>query len=111
MDAQNLADLFVPSVAVSLAVVGIAKIAALRPLRQLYRRLDYPAAYGPVTGFLQLTAAALLCFPGYRLIGAALAGGVLFLSIIGLLSNREYRWAALGIALLGGIWASVLVAA
>lgn len=94
--------------AASIAALGLLKIAGARGLVGAFARIEYPSHYVAATGALQIASAALLLTPHYRIEGAALGAMIFFLSIVGFLEHREYRWAALGIALLSALWLHVL---
>ena len=75
-------NLFTWTLAAALAALGAAKIAGPHGLAAVFARLEYPSAYRPVTGLLQIAAAALLLTPHHRIQGAALGGAILFVSIV-----------------------------
>lgn len=82
------------------AAAAAVHLFGLRPVREAYRRWQYPNGFREVTGTLLLLAAAFLAFPLTRLWGVAIAAIVMFLSAITLLNHRQYTFAAPIIALL-----------
>ena len=83
--AQFLASLF--------AVSALIHFAAPRPLRDAYRRWDYPRGFPVVTGMLEIAAAVLLASPELRLWGVLLGALILFFATVTLLHHRQYLWA------------------
>jgi hypothetical protein len=90
------------------ALVGLVQLAGPRCVREAYARWDYPRGYYHITGILELLAATLLAVPETRILGAILAGIIMFGAIITLLENREYLHALPAMALLT---ATILTAA
>jgi hypothetical protein len=82
------------------AASALVHFTAPRPLRDAYRRWNYPRGFPVVTGILEIATAALLASPDLRLWGVALGGIILFFATVTLLHHRQYLWAVPSIAMM-----------
>ena len=83
------------SLAALFGIIGGVQLAGPRFLRDAYRRRDYPSYLRPVTGLLDVAAAVMLTEPTLRAWGITLAAMLVFGSVIAMLNNRQYVYAAL----------------
>jgi hypothetical protein len=111
MSALSIQFLIIRPLVATFALFGLVQLAGPRFVREAYARWEYPRGYYYLTGMLELLAATLLALPGTRILGAILAGSILFGAIITLLENHEYLHALPAIVLLvGTILAAALIA-
>ena len=89
-------------------VFGLVQLAGPRFLRDAYRGWDYDQHLRFVTGVLDIAAAAMLAEPSLRGWGLALAGILLFGSVVTMLNNRQYRYAALVTVMMVALLPAVL---
>ena len=71
---------------------GLANLIGGPFVRRLFNRWHYPGQFHRVVGGLELLSAALLVFPGTRVVGLVMAGVIGFFSIVTLLNHRQYGW-------------------
>src|SRR5258705_12436041 len=83
------------SLAALFGIIGGVQLAGPRFLRAAYRRRDYPSYVRPATGLLDVAAAVMLAEPTLRAWGIALAAILVFGSVIAMLNDRQYVYAAL----------------
>jgi hypothetical protein len=75
------------------AVIGLAHVAALRPIRDAYSRWRFARGFHYVAGTAQLFAALFLAVPETRIWGGILAAMILFVATVSLLNRRKYVYA------------------
>ena len=90
----------------ALAFAGVGLFNLVAPNRG---RWNFSRRYRYVPSVSLLAAAVLLTSPSYRLAGAILGAFALFAIVVKLLDRSAYTGALLGIALLGALWARVLI--
>ncbi len=100
MNTISFPFLFVWFVSIILTVVGLANMAGPRRLREIYARWEFPKRFYLVAGILELTAAAFLAIPEWRIWGIALAALIMFGAVVTLFNQRRYLYAVPGIVLM-----------
>lgn len=110
MSAALLPVIVAWTVASVFAVAGVLNMLGPSRLRALYARWNYPRGFRFVAGTLQTLASAFLLMPETRVWGVALAGSILFVAIVTLLSRRHYAFAASGMVLMAALPPTLLAA-
>lgn len=110
MSAAELSEIVVRSIAAALALVAIVHLIGFRRIREAYSRWEYPRNYHRVVGTANLVAASFLAIPETRFWGVALAAPILFVTVIKLLSSRNYLYALPGMALLAALPTALITA-
>jgi len=95
-------------VAATFAVSAILHLAGPKSLRAGYARLDYPRNFHRVVGVATALAAMFLATPQTRIWGVALAGMILFIAVVTLLSRRRYAYAVPGMVLMAALPQAIL---
>jgi hypothetical protein len=79
--------------ALAFAVAGLVNATAVPAVRKVYADWDIPARFYRTLGVVEIAAAACLMTPEFRLVGIALAGPIMFGSIVLLLDRQRYVYA------------------
>ena len=86
-----------------LALIGFLHVIGVAPLREAFRRWEYPRNFHRIFGVANLVAAAFLAVPNTRVWGVGLAAVILFAAVAKLLASRNYLYAAGGVVLLAAL--------
>jgi hypothetical protein len=78
----------------ALILAGVANLAGLRILREIYAEWDLPEIFYHSVGLLQILAAVFLLSPDMRVYGIAIAGPIMFGGVVMLLNQERYALAA-----------------
>jgi hypothetical protein len=110
MLGMSISDFVAWSLAVILALTGLVQLAGLRFVRQAYENWEYPRGIHRVAGSLEIVAAAFLVMSPTRVWGVALAGMILFVAVVTLLSHRQYLAALPGMIMMAALVPALLPA-
>ena len=93
MFAMTITNILAWAVALFFVVGAIGNWIAPPAIRADYQRWGYPGWFHYVTAITELATAALLVFPGVRLIGAGLGATVMAAALLTVIRHREFSHA------------------
>ncbi len=110
MLGMSISDFVSWSLAVILALTGLIQFAGLQFIRRAYENWDFPRGFHRIAGGLEILAATFLVMSPTRIWGVALAGAILFVAVVTLLSHRKYLAALPGMLMLAALVPALLPA-
>jgi len=93
------------------AAAGVANFTAPKRIRTFYEQWDVTPGFYRTLGVIEIAAAVCLATPSLRVWGLVLAGPIAFGSVVMLLDQQKYIWAASAIAIVAGLFAAMLTLA
>ena len=93
--------------ALLLVAAGLVNLLATRRVREFYKHWDLLPGFYRTLGVIEITAAFCLVTPSLRVWGVALAGPIIFGSVVMLLDHSRYRDAAAAAIMMAGVFAAM----